>query len=306
MAGTLPAPRTQVPPQPEPPDQASARQTLQQIARACVQQIQTLEPRLRRSRSPEALHQIRVALRRWRTALAVFGPECGSSQDRTKGTLKWLARELNEARDLDVFAEALEASKNEDAGARALWARLEALRAEAHERAGEALQSDRLRRLLWRTAQIGRPAANDDEAPPARKIAAAALEHRWRRLRKRGGKLSSLGPEARHRLRIQAKKVRYAAELCGGMFGHPKRQARMAKTLKRMQDSLGVLNDLVVGEAIALRLAREAGTPEAAFAAGRLTGARARGEAASVLKTAREAYADFREVGRFWEGALGA
>ncbi len=305
MAATLPAPRTQVPTPPEPRGEATARKALQQIARGCVQQIQALEPRLRRSRSPEALHQIRVALRRWRTALAVFGPTSGSSQDRTKATLKWLARELNDARDLDVFAAAFEARQDEDAGTRALWSRLEMLRTEAHERASEALQSDRLRRLLWRTAQIGRPAANDDEGPPAKRIAAAALEHRWRRLRKRGRKLSSLAPEARHRLRIQAKKVRYAAELCGEMFGHPRRQAGMARTLKRMQDSLGVLNDLEVGEAIALRLAREAGTPEAAFAAGRLTGARARGEAASVLKTAREAYDDFREVGRFWAGALG-
>jgi CHAD domain-containing protein len=282
----------------------TARQALQQIARACVQQIQENEPRLRRSRSPEALHQVRVALRRWRSALAIFGPASGASQARTKATLKWLAGQLNDARDLDVFAEAFEPLRGQDAGSAALWASLQALRTRAYQQADEALQSDRLRRLLWRTAQIGRPPANDDDGLPAREVAARALQHSWRKLRRRGQRIGRLDAAARHRLRIQAKKVRYGAELCGELFGHPARQRKMAKALKGMQDSLGVLNDLTVGEAIALRLAREAGTAEAAFAAGRLTQARASREEASVLKAARGAYEDFREAGRFWAGAL--
>jgi CHAD domain-containing protein len=306
LAATLPAPRTQVPSPPEPRGPLSARQALQQIARACVQQIQENEPKLRRSRSPEALHQIRVALRRWRTALSIFGPASGPGQGRTKSTLKWLASELNEARDLDVFAAAFEPRRHEDGGAEALWTALEAARARAYDQADDALQSDRLRRLLWRTAQTARPAANDDEGPEARKLAAAALERRWRKLKKRGRNIPRLDPLARHGLRIQAKKVRYGAELCGQMFDHPRRQRKIARALKALQDSLGVLNDLAVGEKVALRLAREAGTPEAAFAAGRLTESRARREAASVLKQARGAYEDLREAGRFWAGALDA
>jgi CHAD domain-containing protein len=282
----------------------TARQALQQIARACVQQIQENEPRLQRSRSPEALHQIRVALRRWRTALAVFGAAARSSQERTCSTLKWLAGELNEARDLDVFASALEPHKDQDAGTRALWASLQGLRVTAYAQADEALRSDRLRKLLWRTAQIGRPAANDDDGRGARAVAAQALENRWRKLRKRGRCLRHLDPEARHRLRIQAKKVRYGAELCAELFGHPARQRRMTRALKAMQESLGMLNDLAVGEAIALKLARQAATPEAAFAAGRLTEARACREEKSVMRAARAAYLGFRDADRFWAGAL--
>ncbi len=304
MAAPSPAPRTPAPSSPEPRGFVSARQALQQIARACVQQIQEHEPRMRRSRSPEALHQIRVALRRWRTALSVYGPATGASHDRTRSTLKWLARELNEARDLDVFAIAFEPHREQDAATRALWTSLEALRTRAYAQAEEALQSDRLRKLLWRTAQIGRPAANDDDAPAAREVAAQALEHRWRKLRKRGRHIRHLDAEARHRLRIQAKKVRYGAELCGELFDQPGRQRRMAKALKGLQDSLGVLNDLAVGEAIALKLAREAADPEAAFAAGRLTEARAGREEKAVMKAARAAYRDYRGVGRFWAGAL--
>ena len=304
MAAAQPAPHTAAPISSEPSRPLTARQALQQIARACVQQIQEHEPRLRRSRSPEALHQVRVALRRWRTALAIFGPASGASQERTKTTLKWLARQLNDARDLDVFAQAFEPQRDLDAGSEALWASLEGLRTRAYEQADEALQSDRLRRLLWRTAQAGRPADNDDDGSSARRIAAEALQHRWRKLRKRGQRIGGLDPAARHRLRIQAKNVRYGAELCGELFGHPRRQRKMARALKGMQDSLGVLNDLAVGEAIALRLAREAGTPEAAFAAGRLTEARAFREKASVLKAARGAYEDFRGAGRFWARGL--
>lgn len=300
MDGTLEAPRAELAePEPDPRSAPTARQALQQIARACVLQIQAQEPRLRRSRSPEALHQIRVALRRWRTAQAVFSD--GSGQVRAKATLKWLARELNEARDLDVFADAMESRQGEGAGAKVLWTALEQARSEAYAKADEALQSDRVRRLLWRTAHTGggppgRPSADID----ARQAAAEALQTRWRRLVKRGRKLKAMKAEDRHRLRILAKKVRYTTELCGELFGHAKRQARMAEALKRVQDSLGVLNDLEVGEGVALRLALKAGSPEAAFAAGVLTGTRACEQEDKVLKSARRAYEDFVEVPRFW------
>jgi len=278
----------------------SANHALQLIARACIQDIHAHEPRLRRSRSPEALHQIRVSLRHWRTAISVFGDANG--QERAKATLKWLAGELNEARDLDVFADALETRRNGGVGDEALWGALERARTEAYARADEALKSDRLRRLLWGTGHPGPQADQTDDGPSARKMAAAALDHRWRKLKKRGRKLKGMDAEARHHLRIQAKKVRYTTELCGELFGRPKRQARMARALKRMQDSMGVLNDLAVGEAVALKLARRAGSPEAAFAAGVFVGTRACEEEAAVLKTARSAYSDFAAVDRFWRG----
>ena len=254
----------------------SASQALQLVARACIQEIQAQEPILRRTRSPEALHQIRVALRRWRTALSVFGAAGG--EDRTRTTLKWLSRELNEARDLDVFADAF-----------------------AARRAGGAGED-----LLWETGHTGLQAPpRADDGPSARKAAAKALEHRWGKLKRRGRKLMGMDGEARHRLRIQAKKVRYTTELCGELFGHAKRQARMGKALKGMQDSLGVLNDLVVGETVALKLARRASSLEAAFAAGMLIGTRACEEQKPVLKSARKAYLDFAAVDRFWRGAAG-
>ncbi len=299
MDGSLDAPRAQVASRPEPGKPISARQALQLIARACVQQIQAYEPRLRRSRSPEALHQIRVALRRWRAALSLFGPQAGGGLERTRATLKWLARELNDARDLDVFAFALEPRRSEGEGAEALWSALETERTQAYARAEEALQSDRLRRLLWRTAQTGR-ADLADQSPPAIRVAAAELGRRWRKVKTRGRRLKRMNDEDRHELRIQAKKVRYGAELCAELFGHPRRQARMAKALRRLQDTLGVLNDLAVGEAIALRLARQTGTPEAAFAAGMLAGTRAQAETGAVLKSARAAYQDFAGVEPFW------
>ena len=302
MDGTLEAPRAEIA-EPELRKPMSASHALQLIARACIQEIQAHEPRLRRSRLPESLHQIRVALRRWRTALSVFGEADGEA--RTKATLKWLVEELNDARDLDVCADAFEARRSGGAGDDALWAALELARTEAYARADEALKSDRFRRLLWTGHTVPQPSDQANQAPSARRAAAAALDHRWRKLKKRGRKLKGMDAAVRHRLRIQAKKVRYTTELCGELFGHPKRQARMAKTLKRMQDSMGVLNDLAVGEAVALRLARRAGSPEAAFAAGVFVGARACEEEPAVLKTARAAYRDFAAVDRFWRARAG-
>lgn len=299
MDGTLDAPRTQVASDPVAGNDLSARQALQLIALACAQQIQAHEPRLRRSRSPEALHQTRVALRRWRTALSVFGPAAGAGREKARATLKWLTGELNEARDLDVFAAAFAPSRTRDEGARALADALDTARADAYGRADEALQCDRVRRLLWRTAQAGGRGAGEGD-PMAREVVAAALERRRRKLKKRGRHLQRLACEDRHRLRIEAKKVRYAIELCGEMFGHLRRQARMGKALKRMQDALGSLNDLAVGEAVALKLAKRAATPDAAFAAGLVSGSRACREEADLLRAAAAAYDDFVEVERFW------
>src|SRR5262252_5193178 len=88
-------------------DDVSAPAALQAIARGCIAQIKAQRPSLG-ARSPEALHQVRVALRRWRTALAVFRSLLTDNGRKLQAELKWLAGELDEARDLDVLAPSLE------------------------------------------------------------------------------------------------------------------------------------------------------------------------------------------------------
>jgi CHAD domain-containing protein len=278
---------------------------LQIIARSCIGQIKVCQRKLRR-RSEDALHEARVALRRWRTALSLFDDYLTDDGRRLNRELDWLAGELNEARDLDVFAPSLQirrrAREADRTALRALADCLDLARARAYERAETALRSERARRLLW---EGGRPihafSARQGESgsSEARRVVAKSLARRCRQLNKQGPRLAKLEAGARHRLRIRAKKARYAAELFGELFGRPKRQRRFARALKGLQDALGELNDIHVGKTLAQGLALEAGAIEAAFEAGLIAGARS-GRETLLLERAGKAYDRFARVGRFW------
>ena len=282
----------------------SALEALQTIARDCIGQIKGCQRGLH-ARSPEALHQARVALRRWRTALAVFGEILTEEGRSLQGELDWLAGELNEARDLDVFAPCLELRRRapdaDPAGLAALGAALNEAQARAYERAEQALRSERARRAFWEGVRPAQASAQtgDGEPPMARKLVARALDRRRRQLTRGGRRLGKLDAEARHTLRIRAKKARYAAELFGELFGHKRRQRRFTLALKDLQDSLGELNDIHVGGSLAQGLARQAGLAEAGFEAGLIVGARACREA-MLTERAGKAYARLAAVDRFW------
>lgn len=283
---------------------ASAPEALQTIAQGCIGQIKTCQRGLNR-RSPEALHQVRVALRRWRTALTVFDELLTEDGKNLRGELDWLAGELNEARDLDVFALALEArgrsAEADKAALAGLAAALSQARSRAYERAAQAVRSDRVRRTLWEGARPIQASGltRVDRTPRAQAVVAKALARRRRQLAQDGPRLRKLDANARHRLRIRAKKARYAAELFGELFGHRRRQRRFTQALKELQDALGELNDVHVGKSLARSLARDVSDVEAGFEAGLIAGARA-GREPELLARAGEAYGRFAEVDRFW------
>ena len=278
-----------------------AAQAQATVTRTCVGQISAHMPVLLSEWTPEALHQIRVALRRWRSAQTVFQDLGGGGA--LADDLKWLAGELDEARDLDVFEQTgLPAGrKGGPHDLSALTEALEMVRNEAHARAVRALQSDRCQRLLWDSTRGAEADPDPSATPPlsAYDCAKAALDHQWRVLLHRGRRLGKLGPSARHRLRIAAKKLRYTAELFGPLFEHPRRQRRLVAALRKLQGVLGDMNDIHVGRALSERLAMLAGEPQAAFTAGLLAGERLRREDRLLARSAT-AYRALCEVKPFW------
>jgi triphosphatase len=140
--------------------------------------------------------------------------------------------------------------------------------------------------------------------------AADELRRRWKSILKRGRRLHALDPQRRHKLRIQAKKLRYAAEFFAGAFPRKKssrRRGDFVVALEQLQDALGDLNDIAVHEDMSKRLLegaagdgkRRGGRAKKAFAAGRLSG-REEARIAAVLKDAERAYAAFAEARPFW------
>ncbi|HEX4341260.1 MAG TPA: CHAD domain-containing protein [Polyangiaceae bacterium] len=118
-------------------------------------------------------------------------------------------------------------------------------------------------------------------------------------------KLRSLDAARRHKLRIAIKKLHYAADFFQASFpgARPERKA-FERTLKKLQDTLGRLNDIVVHERFASTIKEGAPTRSgrapgaaAAFAMGRLTAGENEG-VESLVERAIEAGAQLRKVPR--------
>ncbi|MEX2693612.1 CHAD domain-containing protein [Rhizobium mongolense] len=81
-----------------------ASSAFQAISFSCVRHFRLNEELLRSKGNPEALHQMRVALRRLRSAFSLFKAIIpGGEPRRLKEELRWLAVVLGEARNVDVL-----------------------------------------------------------------------------------------------------------------------------------------------------------------------------------------------------------
>ncbi len=286
----------------------------QAVARACLRQITTNAERLRYRASPEVIHQLRVGLRRLRSLITSFKQVVADARlPAIKAELKWLTGELDAARNLDVLLHgdyrAAVVQKDDAEGLKGLGVRLRGARRMAYVRAAGAVESERSRRLLldlliwietgpWTIAE--KTAANRER--PIRRFAADELSSRSRKIAKRGRRLRELDPLARHKLRIEAKKLRYAADAFAGLYQRPKRARAFIGALKEVQDALGDLNDIAVGERLAHEAAVIPGRAEtdSAFVAGRITGAQ-KARIAPLTDRAEAAIAAFADAKPFWK-----
>jgi triphosphatase len=261
--------------------------------------------------NPEGVHQARVAIRRLRTALTLLRPAIGcDSVTDLKDRLGALARALGPARDWDVFlagalGEIVAAFPGEAALA-SLARAAEAARAAAYAEVRATLAAPAFRLLtLDLAAAVAAPPwrAGDDaeaarlRAAPLGDFAAAALSRRHKRLMRAGEGFAQLDIPALHALRIQAKRMRYAGELFGGLYGAKKRR-RFQKAVGAVQDALGHLNDTAVAAGLMRALAKR--EPGRAWAAGVVQGWVA-AKAAHAREDAAEAWARLLDRPPFWD-----
>jgi CHAD domain-containing protein len=247
-------------------------EALQCMGLNCLQQLEANVPGVLVG-SVESLHQMRVGLRRLRALLDMFG-DLAPLPEPVRDSLEWLAGELGATRDWDVLAGSTIAHiKGADLGA---------LRATAEQRAQElhrallpSLRQPRYTQLIlqlngwfhgrqWRADGLPKDSPLRQRAPEAM---APLLDKAQRRLRKRIGTLDESEPAARHRVRIAAKKARYAAEFFHDLLpaGASKRYIR---ALSALQDKLGLLNDLAVADTLLGDLAARGPADDIRYARG--------------------------------------
>jgi CHAD domain-containing protein len=175
---------------------------------------------------------------------------------------------------------------------------IEAARDRAHAAVSQTVRSARFRELLiavtaW--ADTGAWAQGEVARGPAHDFACRELDKRRHKLLSDGRGLPKATDQQRHRVRIAAKKLRYAAEGFESVFGR-KSARRFIDRLRELQDELGALNDIVTAETLLTRLDLPA---EAAFAAGELVGLRAADKDRHVTQ-ACESLKRLRRIKPFW------
>jgi CHAD domain-containing protein len=268
-------------------------------------------PRIEPFGGPEAVHQLRVAVRRLLSALRLFRRAVGGPElDAVHADLRALMRVLGPARDWDVFTggtgQALvEVFADDTAVTRLLSA------AERRRRASYAALLDHLAGSPHRVAGIrltclaaGRPwerpaaAVPDQQAAalvaPLEEFAAHALKRRLARLAEAGDDLSGLAPEDLHHVRIRAKRLRYAAEFFAPLYArHDTR--RFIRRVVAVQEHLGHLNDGAVARGLMAQLTGAGG----GYAAGVVRGYVAAGLRGTRAKSVRS-WKKLRRAEPFW------
>ena len=252
---------------------------------------------------PEALHDLRVAVRRLRAAVRAFAPAFPVRLHKQfTEELHWLGQISSGVRDLDVQLARLHQHSmalplGHRAGLVSLREYLQAERARLRSELLAGLESQRYFDLLIRLEgyAYGPARTRPQDAAARDRIAAAGaqgIERALRRLLKRGADVRGAPtPEDLHALRIRAKRLRYLLEFLQELIG--KRGRRLVKHLVELQDLLGTYHDAIVTAEIVRQYAEGPGAQQGA--AGLLTlGA----VASSALRVAEDKCRDFQ---RTWE-----
>jgi inorganic triphosphatase YgiF len=259
-------------------------------------------------RNPEYLHQMRVGLRRLRSALVAFRDLVPKKAAKPiVERVRSLMPALGAARDWDVFSDGVvrlgvqEPQRAPQIGP--LLARARAKRTAARRRARLAaaspkLQAFLLRALRWVNDGPWKGRAHNAEGALG-PFAAAALDRLHGRALEQAKDTDWSDAERRHRLRIRMKRLRYACDFFAASF--PGAAARpYIKRLAALQDILGDLNDIAVARRLLAEIAPRGSAKELAAAAGHVRHALAVRERMLVISL-ESAWPLFEKSRAFWK-----
>jgi CHAD domain-containing protein len=234
----------------------SLAELLRQDLAGAARRLFDHEAGVRLGEDPEAVHQARVGIRRLRSTLRTFQPVLDRQwSDALRAELAWIAELLGKVRDQDVLLErlrhdlaALPRAGDDQAAGERLLRGLEQRRDRDRAVLLEAMDSPRYLALRERVAQaLAAPALLPAAAGSALEVGPALVARRWRRLR---GEVAAAGSEPSdeqlHRIRIEAKRCRYAAEAVGPVAGEPAKA--FARAVAALQEVLGEQHDAVVAQ----------------------------------------------------------
>jgi triphosphatase len=260
---------------------------------------------------PEAVYQMRTALRRVRTICALFRRDVPSpSFQAVNGEAKWLMQQLGPARDWDAFVETTVtglARAAPDIDLDALREAVEVQRQSSYAALRTVLADPRCSRLLLSLGHLverrGWRNEIDSEAlavlsQPMSTLSDKILTRLHRKAFKRGAHFRQLNADAQHDLRIDLKKLHYAAELFSPLYAAQAPAKRYVSRLIRLKASLGRTRD-IASTPILLDAIRQDDQPALQLAIGAVAGWQARDRIA-VAKSLRRRWRRFKATPAFW------
>ena len=233
-------------------------QAFRAIGRNCINQMIANEHCLLVNGDPEAIHQMRVALRRLRSAIKLFRQLLtGPQTEEIRSELRWLQASLGPARDTHVFLEEIVApvvAVHPDMAPllalRAHWAKESATHV---KHAMDSVAEPRFTSLILNLVgwiEAGDWLREEDTTAirnqPITDFARVILAKQDRRLRRSAtDDPVSLPMEELHNLRILCKQLRYTGEFFAPLFSKKAVKAHL-DSLAELQEILGQLHDIAV------------------------------------------------------------
>lgn len=274
LRGTAAPTESRAVPAPQPPQKKGpVSDLLVAYLAGQIREILANDPGIRLEKA-EAVHDLRSATRRSRSALAAYRRlYSAATVRRLRDELKWLGQVLGSPRDAEVVLDRLRGHAAELPPGPASKAAADRLEAElgntldtAYRKLQKALLSDRYFRLLDDLEAFrDHPPVRPDGAAPARKAAGKLAGKAAKRLHRaaRTAKRTRRGTEhetALHQVRKDAKRLRHVAESIGPVHG--KSAKKIAKAAHRQQKILGDFHDSVVARDLLAGLATAQDLPE--------------------------------------------
>jgi len=302
--------------EPQIPLDATLEDLIESVLRSGLDQILENADAAAQGSDPEGVHQMRVGVRRLRSALTLFKKVLPTAPvAHLRDELRWLGGSLGAARDMDVFLdETLEkviAARPEDEALKRLRELAVRARALAYGQVRETLDSPRHAALVlelggwiarrgWREQPLGPRSAR--LFGPAREASAKLLSRRMKSVRQSARALSEEDRSLLHPMRIEVKKLRYAVDFLGSLFPGPDVR-RFGRRLGRLQDVLGHLNDQLTADTLLAELIGALGSearPDHHRAAGLVAGWATRGSVEQLARLERE-WKSLRKARPFWK-----
>ncbi len=260
---------------------SSAGEALLAHIREQVEQVQAYDLPVRFD-APDAVHKMRVATRRLRSALTTFRTLFAADVVRpVRGELKWLAGELGAARDAEVMRDRVRTAVEAEGelvevgpGAAVSDEELDQAYRAAHDRVLAELDGERYHALLAALdGLVTVPPLRKRAAAPARKVLPGLVARSYASVRRIVEEADATPPGAEreellHDARKDAKRARYAGESVSGIFGAD--AVAFAKAMEDVQEALGEHQDSVLTRERLRDLALHTSSTGAAFLYGRL------------------------------------